>query len=474
VRAIHQAGFALAPRGAGMSYTGGYVPASERSVSLDMSRMNRILRISRDDMVVTVEAGVTWKALRDALAEQGLRTPFWGPMSGLLSTVGGGLSQLNAMFGAGQHGTSSESVVALSVVLGDGSVLRTGARGADGDTPFYRHFGPDLAGLFCGDCGVFGVKTEITLRLIAAPAHEDYASFSFKTGTELLAAMAEIARAGVACETCAFDPGLTAVRLARASLSADVKTLGAVITKEKSIAKGLFSAAKIVLGGRTFIEESEFPLHVVCEGRSAASVKADMIELRRIAKAAGGLEIPNTIAKVIRATPFPALNSMVGPTGEAWVPVHGVVSLSNAPAVLRNIHALYAEMVQDHAAVGVKTGFLFSTMSTNAIIIEPVFFWPEGWREVHESAIEPAHLARLTQRPPNPQARAVVIETRKRVLAIFGRYGAGHFQIGRSYPYRESRDAASLALLDTIKHFADPGGLLNPGVLGFPGAGQPS
>ena len=181
-----------------------------------------------------------------------------------------------------------------------------------------------------------------------------------------------------------------------------------------------------------------------------------------------GKEIANTIAKVIRAMPFPELNSMVGPTGEAWVPVHGVVSLSGAPAILAEIHALYAAMAAVHAAAGVKTGFLFTTMSSNAIIVEPVFFWPEGWRDIHASAIEPAHLARLTQLPPNPQARDVVMQTRKAVLAIFARHGSGHFQIGRTYPYRESRDAASVDLLDTIKHFADPAALLNPGVLGFP------
>jgi FAD/FMN-containing dehydrogenase len=107
VRAIHSSGFCIAPRGAGMSYTAGYIPVNHRTVSLALSRMNRILRISRDDMTVTVEAGVTWKALSEALGSQGLRTPFWGPMSGLRSTVGGGVSQLNAMLGAGHHGTTS-------------------------------------------------------------------------------------------------------------------------------------------------------------------------------------------------------------------------------------------------------------------------------------------------------------------------------------------------------------------------------
>lgn len=472
VAAVHAAGYAIAPRGAGMSYTGGYVPAADRTVSLDMSRMNRIVRISRDDMTVTVQAGVTWKDMNEALAAQGLRTPFWGPMSGLSSTIGGGISQLNAMFGAGHYGTSSESVVALTVVASDGSLIRTGARGPDGDTPHYRHFGPDLTGIFCGDCGTLGIKAEITLRLITMPAFEDHASFSFPSGEALLQAMAEIARQGLAAETCAFDPGLTVVRMKRASLTADVKTLGAVISKEKNFGKGLMAAAKIAMGGRNFIAPTDYPLHVICEGRSKAAVDHDMAATRKIAAQFGGAEIENSIAKVIRAMPFPALNSMVGPTGEAWVPVHGVCSLSTSPKIFAEIQELYARRKAEMDAHELHTGFLFTTMASNAIVIEPVIFWPHGWRPVHESAVEPAHLARLQQRPANEEATALVSSLRKDLIAIFARYGTGHFQIGRSYPYRESRDDLSKTLLDGIKAIMDPDGVINPGVLGFPAKGQ--
>lgn len=472
VAAVHAAGYAIAPRGAGMSYTGGYVPAADRTVSLDMSRMNRIVRISRDDMTVTVQAGVTWKDMNEALAAQGLRTPFWGPMSGLSSTIGGGISQLNAMFGAGHYGTSSESVVALTVVASDGSLIRTGARGPDGDTPHYRHFGPDLTGIFCGDCGTLGIKAEITLRLITMPAFEDHASFSFPSGEALLQAMAEIARQGLAAETCAFDPGLTVVRMKRASLTADVKTLGAVISKEKNFGKGLMAAAKIAMGGRNFIAPTDYPLHVICEGRSKAAVDHDMAATRKIAAQFGGAEIENSIAKVIRAMPFPALNSMVGPTGEAWVPVHGVCSLSTSPKIFAEIQELYARRKAEMDAHELHTGFLFTTMASNAIVIEPVIFWPHGWRPVHESAVEPAHLARLQQRPANEEATALVSSLRKDLIAIFARYGTGHFQIGRSYPYRESRDELSKTLLDGIKAIMDPDGVINPGVLGFPAKGQ--
>jgi len=466
VAAASSAGYAIAPRGAGMSYTSGYVPVSDRTVSLDMSRMNRILEIDAENMTVTVEGGCTWADLDAALAPKGLRTPFWGPMSGLTSTVGGGLSQLNAMFGAGHYGTSSESVVALTMVLADGRVLRTGA---GGEKPFYRHYGPDLAGLFCGDNGAFGIKAQVTLRLMRRPAHEAYASFVFATGAEMLSAMAEVARAGLASEMCGFDPGLSKVRMKRASLTADVKVLGSVIAKEKSLGKGLMSAAKIAMGGRDFIGADDFSVHIICEGRSRTGVAEDLEAVRAIVKARGGREVENTIAKVIRANPFPPLNSMLGPEGERWAPVHGVASMRQAPVLFAQVEALFAELAPRFEAHGIYVGYLFTSLSTNALIIEPVFYWPEARNALISGAVEPQHLARLPVLPDNPEATAVVAEARRRVIEICARLGCGHFQIGRSYPYRESRDAAAWSLVETIKAALDPTGALNPGGLGLGG-----
>ncbi|MEM9234293.1 MAG: FAD-binding oxidoreductase, partial [Pseudomonadota bacterium] len=103
VRLAHKYGVNLNPRGGGMSYTKAYTPDRDHVGSLDLSRLNRIVEINTDDMYVTVEAGVTWKDLHDALTPLGVRTPFWGPLSGLTSTIGGGLSQNNAFFGAGLY-----------------------------------------------------------------------------------------------------------------------------------------------------------------------------------------------------------------------------------------------------------------------------------------------------------------------------------------------------------------------------------
>jgi FAD/FMN-containing dehydrogenase len=461
-------GLSLAPRGAGASYTSAYLPAGAASLSLDMSRLDQVLAIDPVAMTVTVQGGCTWAALNAALKPHGLRTPFWGPMSGLVSTIGGGLSQLNAMFGAARYGTSSESVIGFTIVLANGEMLRTGA-GLPGQAPFYRHYGPDLAGLFCGDGGVFGIKAEITLRLMRSPAHEDYVSFAFKTGRDLLLAMAEMSRAGIASEICAFDPGLSEVRLKRASLAEDFGTLRKVVAKEASLFKGLQNAAKIALAGRDIMAPDDFSLHVIAEGRAAAAVAADIAQARKIAAAANGREIENSIARLIRVTPFPPLNSILGPAGERWAPVHGIASLAAAPAVFADVEAVFADMDSELKAAGVFYGYLYTSLSTNALIIEPVFYWPEARYAIHETLMEKPHLARLPTLAANPAATGLVVAARNRVIEVFARHGCGFFQIGRAYPYRESRDAASLALLENLKAQLDPEGVFNPGVLGLGG-----
>jgi FAD/FMN-containing dehydrogenase len=314
---------------------------------------------------------------------------------------------------------------------------------------------------------VFGVKAQITLRLMRAPAHEGYASFSFPSGEAMLRALAEIARAGLASESCGFDPGLTKVRMKRASLAGDVKTLGAVAARQKSWLAGALTALRVVRGGRNFIPEDGYPLHLVFEGRHAAGVAQDVAAATRIALAEGGQVIEDSIARVIRAQPFPPLNSVLGPAGERWAPIHGHVALSQAPALFSALQAVFAGFADRFDQLGVSTGYLFTHLETNAITVEPVFYWPEERFAVHEVAVEPAHLARLPELAPNPAASALVREAREKVQAVFTAFGCAHFQIGRTYPYRQSLDPAAWGLIESLKAHLDPAGALNPGVLGL-------
>lgn len=462
-------GRALYPRGGGMSYTKGFTPDAAGGVTVDLGQMKRVLEINEADGYVRVEAGCTWADLHAALKPKGLRTPFWGPLSGLMSTIGGGLSQHNAFFGAGTYGGSAESVLSLTVVLADGSVVTTGSAARVGAKPFFRPFGPDLTGIFLGDCGAFGFKAEAVLRLVEQPDHERWGSFAFENRAGFARAMAEMARTGLACELFGFDPGLQKVRMKRASMAADAKTLGKVVTGQKNILKGLAEGARMAVAGRNFLEEEAHSLHFVTESHSKAAADEAHDRLAGIARKAGGKAIEPTIPKVVRANPFTPLNNMLGPDGERWVPVHGIVALSDAPACWEAIEAEFAARKNVFDRLGIQTGTLLTTLSTTAFLIEPVFLWPEALMAIHERAVEASWLKKLPRHAPNPDATAAVAEARQAVIDVFARFGGTHFQIGRTYPWRGALQSGAARLADAIKAALDPAGVTNPGVLGFSG-----
>ena len=80
VRVATGLGIAIVTRGGGASYTDGYLATTPKSITIDTSRLNKIVEINEEDMLVTVEPGVTWAEMAAALAEKNLRTPFWGPL----------------------------------------------------------------------------------------------------------------------------------------------------------------------------------------------------------------------------------------------------------------------------------------------------------------------------------------------------------------------------------------------------------
>jgi hypothetical protein len=180
-----------------------------------------------------------------------------------------------------------------------------------------------------------------------------------------------------------------------------------------------------------------------------------------------GREIENTIPKILRANPFPPVNSMVGPSGERWVPVHGFLPHSRLKEGWSAIQSLYEDQQEEMDRLGVGAGAMFAVVSPSACLIEPVFFWPDALEELHRRSLEPAHLAKLKAFPPGPEARALVERLRRQSIEMFSSLRATHLQVARTYPLKESHDAASWDLLRAIKHAVDPRGLMNPGSLGL-------
>jgi len=459
-------GLAVIPRGGGLSYTGGFLPARADSVIIDMQRLNRIVEVNETDMYVTVECGATWKSLYERLTPLGLRTPYFGPMSGFASTVGGALSQGSIFLGSTQYGTTAESVLSLTLVLADGSVLNTGSAGAIGDTgPFFRHYGPDLTGMFLHDAGALAFKARTTLRLLKAPEHHGFVSFTFGTHGELLTAMSEVSRSGLAAECYGADPYIWGMRLWDDDLMRDVKRLAGVVKAGRSLAAGLVAGARMAFKGRRALQDVDYVMNIAVDGNCAAAVETSLAQIRRIARA--GREIEPTVPKAVRGTPFLPPNDLLGPKGQRWAPSHGIVPHSRAVAVVDALKLFFAARKESFEQHGIEWGFVPFAISTNAILIEPMLYWPDAREAYHERMIAPAHLGKLPVLPPNPAAAAAMRALRLDLTQFWMEQGCVHLQIGKTYRYMESRQPAVRTLLEQIKAAVDPKGLINPGALGL-------
>lgn len=459
IGAVTAAGIAVVPRGGGMSYTGGYLSPSPDFVLIDTAGLTRVVALDEADMTVTVECGISWETLRRFLQPKGLRVKAWGTLSGINATIGGAMSQNGVFWGAGD-GSVVDSALCFDVVLADGSLVSTGSS-------FFRPYGPDLTGLFASDCGAFGVKARATLRLVREGAGLAYGSFAFGDHRAIFAAMSAVAREGLASESFGFDPFLQSQRMKRESLASDAISLVTMMKAQGTVLKGLKEGARVAFAGRRFLDGVPFSLHCITERRRQAEAEADMAEITRLVEAAGGKAVENTIPKILRANPFPPVNSMVGPAGERWVPVHGLLPHSKLVEAWEAVQALFAAHAEAMQASSVEAGAMLAAVSPQVCLIEPVFFWPDALNPLHRRAIEPGHLARLTRFPANAKSTALVGELRAGVIALFESFGAVHLQIARTYPLKSSHSPASWALLRELKNQVDPKHLMNPGSLGL-------
>ncbi len=157
IRLLHRRGVPFVARGAGTGLSGGALAGSD-AVLLVLTRLNRILSVDPVARRAVVEPGVVNAKLADAASVAGLQyAP--DPSSQTACTIGGNVAENAGGPHCLKYGVTTNHVVALEIVLPDGEAVRLGS-------PQGEPWGPDLVGLFVGSEGMFGVATEVTVRLV--------------------------------------------------------------------------------------------------------------------------------------------------------------------------------------------------------------------------------------------------------------------------------------------------------------------
>lgn len=171
----------------GTSLEGHFTP-TRGGVCVDFGRMNRVLDMHKDDLDVVVQPAVGWEALNDHLAQHNLFfPPDPGPGAMIGGMVGTGCSGTNAY----RYGTMREWVLNLTVVLADGTVIKTRQR------PRKSSAGYDLTKLFIGSEGTLGLVTEATLKVTVRPPHTTVAIASFPSVRHAASCVAKVVGEGI-------------------------------------------------------------------------------------------------------------------------------------------------------------------------------------------------------------------------------------------------------------------------------------
>ena len=311
-----------------------------------------------------------------------------------------------------------------------------------------------------------GIKATASLRLLPIQPSKAYSSFEFEDHETLIRAMSEVSRTSLAEACFDFDPTLQSQRMKRAFLLEDVKTLGQVMKAQGGKLKAVRESIRIASSGRGFMKDVSYSAHFIVE--EATQVAADHANglIREICLEAGGQEIENSIPKISRAVPFPPLNSMIGPGGERWLPVLGLVPHSKAQSTYAALEALFEANRKVMNEYDILHGYMLTYVGTHCFVIEPVFYWPDQLNALHRDTVEDAVLAKVNDFAANPEARAEVLRIRREVIRLFNQQGALHLQIGRTHPFQAGLRNTPRNTIRALKAMLDSEGRINPGSLG--------
>ncbi|OJJ02283.1 hypothetical protein ASPVEDRAFT_41774 [Aspergillus versicolor CBS 583.65] len=177
----------MVPFAGGSSVEGNFT-APYSGISVDFSQMNQIIAFHEEDMDVVVQPGVNWVELNDTIKDSGLFLPLDPSPTAL---IGGMVSTNCSGTNAVRYGTMKDWIINLTVVLADGSIIKTRQR------PRKTSAGYNLTGLFAGSEGTLGMITEVTLKLAPVPETLSVAVATFPSVRSAVTCVSKIMRQGI-------------------------------------------------------------------------------------------------------------------------------------------------------------------------------------------------------------------------------------------------------------------------------------
>lgn len=187
LKIAHKYKIPIVPFSGGTSLEGQFI-ASRSGITIDLNRLDKILKLNDDDLDVIVQPSVSWQDLNEYLAPYGL---LFGPDPGPGAQIGGMIATSCSGTNAARYGTMKDNVLGLTIVLADGTIVKTKKR------PRKSSAGYNLTGLFVGSEGTLGIVTEATLKLHVKPEDETVAVLNFDTIKDATNSVSAIVRKGI-------------------------------------------------------------------------------------------------------------------------------------------------------------------------------------------------------------------------------------------------------------------------------------
>jgi glycolate oxidase len=395
----------VTPRGSGTSAVGGAL-AAKGGILLDLSRMDKILEIDKENGYVVVEPGVLCNNLGLALAPSHFFPP--DPASSALASLGGMVSTNASGNRALKYGTTKHYVLGLEVVLPDGRIINTGS--VLGKTSA----GYDLTHLFTNAEGTLGIITKIILKILPMPEYIAFAEARFSSTLDAGKAATEILTSGIALSSCEI--------LDKVTIDVVNKTMGLNIPDHVGCI--LFIE---IDGNKKAVQENIEKINKICQGNQGIETRWDDDPAKRLKMWAARQGIIASLSKVKRGSRLQSI------TDDPGIPI---TKIPEAIVEIRKIAEKHNLAISTFGHIGDGN-------------LHPVFMSDprnkQEWEAIRKASKD---LIDLT-------------------LRLKGTLTAEHGTGMAKSPYIKMELGETLEVMKQIKKALDPNNILNPGKMGF-------